>query len=86
MNAATGPTAVLLPLGGCSTYELPGGPYVDPEADAALFEAIRSTLRPDIPCREIDANINDPAFADATAATFLELWAARRPLPARREA
>lgn len=84
VNGATGPTAVLLPLRGCSTYELPGGPYIDPEADAAMFGAIRSTLRPGIPCREIDANVNDPAFADAMAATFLELWSARRsPTPGR---
>jgi uncharacterized protein (UPF0261 family) len=82
VNAATGPTAVLLPLAGCSAYEQPGGPYVDPEADAAMFEAIRSGLRPDLPCREIEANVNDPAFADAVAATFLDLWARRRPLPA----
>jgi len=80
VNGATGPSAVLLPLGGCSSYEQPGGPYLDPEADAAMFDAIRSTLRPGIPCREIDANVNDPAFADATAETFLELWA-ERPMP-----
>ncbi len=79
VNGATGPTAVLLPLGGCSAYELPGGPYVDPEADAAMFVAIRSALRPGIPCREMDANVNDPAFADATVEMFLELWAAGRP-------
>jgi len=86
VNGATGPATVLLPLGGCSEYEQPGGPYVDPEADATMFDAIRSTLRPGIPCREIDANVNDPAFADATAETFLELWAGQRPLPARRDA
>ncbi len=77
VNAATGPTAVLLPLRGISKYEAPGGPYVDPEADAALFDAIRSTLRPGILLREVDANINDPAFADAALETFLALWAER---------
>ena len=53
VNVATGPTVVLLPLGGCSKYELPGGPFVDPEADAALFGAIRAGLRPDIPCHDV---------------------------------
>jgi uncharacterized protein (UPF0261 family) len=76
-NAATGPTAVLLPLRGISKYEAPGGPYVDPEADAALFGAIRATLRPGILLREVDANINDPAFADAALEAFLALWAER---------
>jgi len=78
VNAATGPTAVLLPLGGLSKYEAPGGPYVDPAADAALFDAIRATLRPGIELREVDANVNDPAFADAAVETFLRLWATRR--------
>jgi len=83
VNAATGPTAVLLPLRGLSKYEAPDGPYVDPAADAALFAAIRGTLLEGIPCDGIDANINDPAFADATVETFLGLWTLDRPLPAR---
>jgi uncharacterized protein (UPF0261 family) len=77
VNAATGPTAVLLPLRGLSKYEAPGGPYVDPDADAALFAAIRATLRPGIELIEVDANVNDPAFADAAVGTFLRLWADR---------
>jgi uncharacterized protein (UPF0261 family) len=81
VNAATGPTAVLLPLRGLSKYEAPGGPYVDPEADAALFDAIRTTLRPGIELREEDANVNDPEFADAVVETFLRLWAQRDAAP-----
>jgi uncharacterized protein (UPF0261 family) len=75
VSAATGPTAVLLPLRGLDRYEQPpDGPWIDTEKDAALFEAIRSHLRPDIPVRALEANINDPEFADAAVATFLELW------------
>ncbi len=77
VNAAAGPTAVLLPLRGLSKYEAPGGPYVDPEADAALFDAIRATLRPGIALREVDANVNDPEFADAAVEAFLRLWEQR---------
>ena len=83
VNASTGPTAVLIPLLGCSGYESPGGPYIDPEADAAMFDAIRTTLRDGIELREIDANINDPKFADGASETFLALWSSVRPLPAR---
>ncbi len=82
VNAATGPTAVLLPLVGLSQYEAPGGPYVDPMADEALFTAIRRGLRQGIALREIPANVNDPAFADAAVATFLELWAVSHNEPA----
>jgi uncharacterized protein (UPF0261 family) len=79
VNTATGPTVVLLPLRGCSKYELPGGPFIDPDADAALFGAIRARLRTDIPCRDVDANINDEAFAEAATLAFLELRERARP-------
>jgi uncharacterized protein (UPF0261 family) len=74
VNAAAGPAAVVLPLRGCSTYELADGPFVDPEADHTLFEAIRSALRPEVEVREVDANLNDAAAADAVAAAFLSRW------------
>jgi uncharacterized protein (UPF0261 family) len=86
VNRATGPTAVVLPLCGCSTYDLPGGPFVDPAGDEALFAAIRAVLRPGIACREVAANVNEPAFADAAVAIFLELWSSVRPLPVARGA
>jgi len=82
VNSGSGPAVVLLPLRGCSRYELPGGPFVDPDADTALFEAIRSRLRPGIACLDVDANINEAAFANAATKAFVSLWAAVRPLPA----
>jgi len=75
VNATNGPAAVLLPLNGLDMYEAPpDGPWIDKEKDGALFEAIRSNLREDIPLIEIDAYINDHEFADATADAFLQLW------------
>lgn len=71
LNRATGPTTVLLPLGGVSAIDRPGQPFHDPEADRALFEALRRHLQPHVTVRELDANINDPAFADAIADTLL---------------
>jgi uncharacterized protein (UPF0261 family) len=81
VNAAVGPSAVVLPLGGLSKYELPGGPFRDLVADEALFAAIRATLRPGIRLLEIAANVNDPAFAAAVLDVFLALWTDVRPLP-----
>ncbi|HEX4768280.1 MAG TPA: Tm-1-like ATP-binding domain-containing protein [Lichenihabitans sp.] len=75
-SAATGPIAVMLPLAGFDSYQTPpDGPWIDPVADGAFCDALRRGLRPDIPLIEIDRNINDPVFADAVAAQFLELWA-----------
>jgi uncharacterized protein (UPF0261 family) len=85
VNAATGPSAVLLPLGGLSKYGLPGGPFRDVEADEAMFAAIRATLRAGIVLREVAANVNDPAFAAAVLEVFLERWTSVRALPAREE-
>lgn len=71
VNAYTGPVTVLLPRGGVSVISAAGGPFYDPDADAALFEGIRSRLSPRIPLRELDCPINDPAFARACAEALL---------------
>jgi uncharacterized protein (UPF0261 family) len=71
LNRSTGPVTVLLPLGGWSVIDAPGGPFWWPEADQALADALQARLRPDIPLVKIDANINDPAFARKAAETLL---------------
>jgi uncharacterized protein (UPF0261 family) len=73
LNAARGPVSVLVPLGGLSIPNVPGGAFYDPQADAALRDALRAGLRPDIPLREIDAHVNDPAFATRVTEEFLDL-------------
>ena len=73
LNASTVPVAVYLPLKGISVISAPGQPFFWPEADQALFQAIKQDLRPDIALHELDININDPAFAAAMAAGLLEL-------------
>ncbi len=65
---------VLLPLGGLDKYEAKGGPWEDKESDRVLFDAIKSSLSENIPVQEIDANINDPIFAEAAVETFIKLW------------
>jgi uncharacterized protein (UPF0261 family) len=63
-NQSKGPVAILLPLKGVSQLDSPGNAYWDPEADHACYQAIKSNLKPGIPVVELDANINDPAFAE----------------------
>jgi uncharacterized protein (UPF0261 family) len=72
LNAATGPTALLVPLRGVSAMDKEGAPFHDPEADAALFDALRRHVRtPPVELVELDLHINDPAFADAVADRLL---------------
>jgi uncharacterized protein (UPF0261 family) len=70
-NTYRGPVSLLLPLKGVSVISASGQPFHLPEADEALFGAIRKTLDPQIPLVELDANINDPAFAQACARSLL---------------
>lgn len=72
LNLSTGPVAVLIPLKGVSMIDSPGGAFWWPEADHALFEALKANLRADIPVRELDYNVNDPEFARCCAETLLE--------------
>ncbi len=71
LNLSTGPVTVLLPLRGGSVISAPGGPFHDPAADMALYNSLKASLRPDIPARELDCAINDPAFAAACAQALL---------------
>ena len=73
VNLSSGPAAVLLPLRGVSLLDSPGGRFWWPEADQALFAAIKRHLRPDIPVHELDLNVNDPEFADRAVAELLRL-------------
>lgn len=73
LNAATGPVAVLFPLGGVSAIDREGQPFFDPAADKALLESLRANLRSGIEVRTLDANINDPAFAKAAVDTLLSM-------------
>jgi uncharacterized protein (UPF0261 family) len=67
LSAATGPTALFIPLGGVSLIDADGQPFYDPEADAALFDALRDGIGDDVEVIELDLNVNDEAFADAMA-------------------
>lgn len=82
LNRATGPTTLVLPLGGVSMIDAKGQPFHDPEADLALFDALRNNAGPNVRVVEIDAHINDPGFADALAGELLRALAPTAGLPA----
>jgi uncharacterized protein (UPF0261 family) len=66
LAAATGPTSLFVPLGGVSMIDAEGQPFHDPEADAALFDALREGLAgSSVELIELEHNVNDDQFADA---------------------
>ncbi|MDQ1531234.1 MAG: hypothetical protein QOE37_1339 [Microbacteriaceae bacterium] len=63
VNRATGPVEVHVPTRGFSQMSVEGAPFYDPEADAALVDALASSLDSRIPLHLHEAAINDPRFA-----------------------
>jgi uncharacterized protein (UPF0261 family) len=70
LSAATGPTTLFIPLKGVSMIAVEGQPFYDPDADAALFGAIRDNISDSVDLVELDCDINDPSFAKAMADTL----------------
>ena len=78
-----GPVRFLIPEGGVSGLDRPGGAFWDPAANRALFDAIASSFRTGANRKllRLPHHINDQAFADALVATFNEIrtpWAESR--------
>jgi uncharacterized protein (UPF0261 family) len=65
------PVTLVLPLRGVSMIDAPGQPFHDPAADRALFETLREAVPPEVRWVEVDAHINDPAFAEALVSEML---------------
>jgi len=61
---------VLIPKRGFSSLSAEGGPLFDRAADEAFAETLRRRLDPRIDMAEVDANINDPEFAEAVASVL----------------
>jgi uncharacterized protein (UPF0261 family) len=74
LSAATGPTALFVPLRGVSLIATEGQPFYDPEADAALLEGLRETVGSNVEVHELDTDINDPEFALAMADRLHEFY------------
>jgi uncharacterized protein (UPF0261 family)/ABC-type branched-subunit amino acid transport system ATPase component len=80
LNRMEGPVRFLVPEGGLSGLDRPGGPFWDPAANRALFDVIASNFRAGTNRKLLRSqhHINDQAFADALVATFNEI---RTPWP-----
>jgi uncharacterized protein (UPF0261 family)/ABC-type branched-subunit amino acid transport system ATPase component len=75
LNQMTGPVRFFLPEGGVSMLDAPDMAFWDPEADAALFNALEETVRQTASRQliRLPHNINDAEFAQAIIKTFRSL-------------
>ena len=77
-SAARGPVTIILPLRGVSAIDAPGQPFHDPEADRALFEAIRKAVHGNVKVVDVDAHINDAVFAERLVADLTQMVGRKR--------
>ena len=75
LNKFTGPVRFLIPEKGVSLIDAPDMPFFDPDADAALFEALEKTViesgtRKLVRCPN---HVNDAEFAAALVAAWREI-------------
>jgi uncharacterized protein (UPF0261 family) len=73
LNRAVGPVRVLIPIRGFSSLDCQGNIFYDPITDRAFIDSLKSSLKKAIEVKEIDAHINDEAFADRVASEFMEV-------------
>ena len=72
LNRASGPVTVLIPLRGVSAIDKIGAPFYSQEALDAYRRALKTSLSRTIQLVELDAHINDEAFALAAADLLME--------------
>lgn len=72
-NVAVGPTSILVPQRGFSVSDVEGGPFWDPDADAAFVEALLAEVNERVRVHLIDAHVNDDSFSDAAVDELLSL-------------
>ncbi|MGX9355176.1 Tm-1-like ATP-binding domain-containing protein [Roseobacteraceae bacterium S113] len=65
LNALDGPHAMIVPMGGFSHQDRPGGEIEDAALRGVCLETLRATLAPQTPLHVLDAHIFDPAVTAA---------------------
>ncbi|RKU37475.1 hypothetical protein C6496_10350 [Candidatus Poribacteria bacterium] len=71
LSEAKGPTTVIIPTRGVSAIDQNGQPFDSPEARTAWIENLKAHIGDNVTVIEMDAHINDDAFATKLAETLL---------------
>ena len=74
LGAAEGPVVIAVPTRGLSIPNVPGGPFWDPETDAAFVASLRDELGAKFAIHSYDLHVNDPAFGREVADLFVQLF------------
>lgn len=74
LNRAKGPVRLVVPLKGWSSVDREGNPTYAPDEDRRFIQELRAYFKPDIEIREVDANMEDPAFAETLLEVALEVF------------
>jgi uncharacterized protein (UPF0261 family) len=79
LSRARGPTQVLVPMLGFSSYDRPGSDFENLEARQSFVDGISAALerRKDILVELLDLHINDPAFAHIACERLVDLMRPR---------
>ena len=73
LNKARGLVKVLIPLGGWSSLDRRGTDFYEAELNSAFVDELKKKLRQDIEVREVDADLEEPEFAQAMVKAFHEV-------------
>ncbi len=65
LNRAKGPTRFVIPLKGWSEADAEGGPLHEPQTNRLFIDELKAMLDNRVQIVEVDAHINDEAFAEA---------------------
>jgi len=74
LNLSRGPVSVVIPLRGWSSVDAPGNATYEPEEDRIFTAELRKTLKKEIQILEVDANMEDPGFAEALIEIALDMF------------
>ncbi len=74
LGRAAGPTTFLFPSKGWSALDPPTGHMYDEEQDRIFLKILRDKAVPNLSIREVDANLEDEAFANAVVEACVEIF------------
>lgn len=75
LNTLSGPCAVILPMGGFSHHDCPGGAIEDPELRETCRAALTAKLNPNITVTSLDAHLFAPEVTEAITSQLASLTA-----------